>query len=237
MSRLFIGALATEYCVLSTVRDALTEGFQVMLLHDAIRPTDVEPGDGDLAEHARRVRGILDAGGLREVRIFSSGNLDEYARRALLDAGAPIDGFGVGTNMTLSADAPALDCAYKLTEYAGLGRRKHSEGKANWPGRKQVYRRTDDAGGFVGDLLTLHDAPADGTPLLQCVMRAGRRSSAPESLGAIRERVRREVDALPQPLQALSPAPAYPVAVGPELRALASEVDARLRRADAEDPG
>lgn len=83
------------------------------------------------------VRAILDDAGVQSIGIFASGNLDEYRVRDLVAAGAPIDGFGVGTRMNTSADAPYLDCAYKQTEYAGLPRRKRSEGKATWPGRKQ----------------------------------------------------------------------------------------------------
>ena len=110
---------------------------------------------GDLGEHARRVRAILDDGGLRAITIFASGNLDEYALRELVAQGAPIDGFGVGTRMNTSADAPYLDCAYKLQEYDGRPRRKRSEGKATWPGRKQVYRRYDAADLAAADTLTL----------------------------------------------------------------------------------
>ena len=98
---------------------------------------------GDLAEHARRVRKILDDGGCQDVRIFSSGGLDEFALQDFLRSGAPIDGFGIGTRLDTSSDAPYLDCAYKLVEYAGIPRRKRSEGKATFPGRKQVYRRFD----------------------------------------------------------------------------------------------
>ena len=91
---------------------------------------------GDLGLHARKVRAILDEAGLREVRIFASGNLDEYILRDLIEGNAPIDAFGVGTRIDTSCDAPYLDCAYKLQEYAGRPRRKRSEGKTTWPGPK-----------------------------------------------------------------------------------------------------
>ena len=87
------------------------------------------------------VRGILDHGGFQEIRIFASGNLDEYAIRELMSQGAPIDGFGVGTKLDTSEDAPYLECAYKLMEYAGRPRFKKSQGKATMPGRKQVFRQ------------------------------------------------------------------------------------------------
>ena len=124
---------------------------------------------------ARSAR-ILDAGGLHDATIFVSGSLDEYRARDLLAAGAPIDGFGIGSRLDTSADAPYLDCAYKLQEYAGLARRKRSEGKATWPGRKQAYRRYDgDWGCMREDIVTLEDDPQEGEPLIRPVMRGGRR--------------------------------------------------------------
>mgnify|MGYP000928844413 FL=1 len=134
---------------------------------------------GDLGEHARRVRAILDSGGARDIRVFASSSLDEYAVQVLLDAGAPIDGFGVGTRMNTSADHPYFDCAYKLQEYAGIARRKRSEGKATWPGRKQVFRRfaeADDRRQMTGDTLSLENDSIAGTPLLGRVMSGDRKS-------------------------------------------------------------
>ena len=133
---------------------------------------------GDLAANAARVRAILDQAGLREVSIFASGNLDEYALRDLVRCRAPIDGFGIGTRLDTSADAPYLDCAYKLQEYANLPRRKHSEGKTTWPGCKQVYRARDDSGRMAGDILTFRRETLPGEALLVPVMRGGRRLAA-----------------------------------------------------------
>src|SRR5439155_691975 len=144
----------------------------VALAREGVAVRGVRLDSGDLAEHARRVRRILDAGGLREVTIFASGNLDEDALRDLIASGAPIDGFGLGTRLVTAADAPYLDCAYKLVEYAGRPRRKRSEGKASWPGRKQVWRRHGDDGRIREDVLTLEDDPQAGTPLLGPVMQA-----------------------------------------------------------------
>src|SRR5439155_1471688 len=160
---------------------------------------------GDLAEHARRVRRILDAGELREVTIFASGNLDEDALRELLASGAPIDGFGLGTRLVTSADAPYLDCAYKLVEYAGRPRRKRSEGKASWPGRKQVWRRHGDDGRMREDVLALADDPQAGTALLVPVMRAGRRVGLSPSLAASRAHADAELGRLPEVLRRLEP--------------------------------
>ena len=194
------------------------------LAADGIAIKGVRLDSGDLAAHARRVREILDRGGLGETVIFSSGNLDEQELARLLAAGAPIDGFGVGTRLDTSADAPYLDCAYKLVEYAGRPRMKRSEGKATWPGRKQVYRHRDGQGRWTGDTLTLQDDPQDGEPLLAAVMADGRRLAPPESLEAIRARVRREVDALPAPLRGLAPHPPPPPRIAPALQRLRDQL-------------
>jgi nicotinate phosphoribosyltransferase len=187
---------------------------------------------GDLAGLAKSVRQILDAGGLAEVTIFASGGLDEHAIARLLGAEAPIDGFGVGTSLTTSSDAPALDCAYKLQEYAGLARRKHSSGKATWPGRKQVWRRCGSGGRMTGDTLSLADDRQPGEPLLASVMREGRRVAASPSLVEARARAARELDRLPDALRGLDPADAYPVVVGEALKRLSADVDRRLAGSD-----
>jgi nicotinate phosphoribosyltransferase len=180
---------------------------------------------GDIGEHARRVRKILDAGGLTQTILFGSGDLDEHRLRELLAEGAPFDGFGIGTRLDISTDAPSLDMVYKLQEYAGKPRRKRSEGKATWPGRKQVYRRIGEDGTFAGDCLGLEQYPQAGEPLLQSVMREGRRLAPPEPASAIRERAQRQLAALPPALRANRTEPSYPVAIAPELRELTARMD------------
>jgi nicotinate phosphoribosyltransferase len=178
---------------------------------------------GDLGEYTHKVRQILDAGGLPGVTIFCSGDLDEYRLQELLEgARAPIDGFGIGTRLDSSTDAPSMDCVYKLQEYAGIPRRKRSPGKATWPGCKQVYRRLE-RGMLAGDCLGLAAHPHPGEPLLRPVMSAGRRL-APESLDTIRERARQQLAALPAALRANQMAP-YPVVIAPELQVLADRLD------------
>ncbi|CAG9166006.1 Nicotinate phosphoribosyltransferase pncB2 [Cupriavidus laharis] len=196
------------------------------LRESGIRVNAVRLDSGDLGEHARRVRAILDGAGFREIGIFASGNLDEYRVRDLVESGAPIDGFGVGTRMNTSADAPYLDCAYKLTEYAGLPRRKRSEGKATWPGRKQSYRRYGADGTMSGDTLTLEGDACDGVPLMQPCMTAGRRTAPPVPLGTSRALAMQQIAALPAALRSLEPASAYPVAVSAALIDLARAADA-----------
>lgn len=181
---------------------------------------------GDLAGHARRVRGILDAGGLGLVRIFASGNLDELRIVRLLGDGAPIDGFGIGTHLSTSADAPLLDSVYKLQEYAGKPRRKRSEGKATWPGAKQVYRFTR-GGRFNHDRVAgLDETACEGEALLQAVMQNGQRMAGLPSLAAVREHAAAELVRLPDALRGLETAsPAYTVEISAGLRELAEQLD------------
>ena len=198
------------------------------LAREGIRVKAVRLDSGDLAEHARKVRAILDRAGCKDIGIFASGGLDEYELAKL--AAAPIGGFGVGTALTTSSDAPGLDCAYKLEEYAGIPRRKRSEGKATWPGRKQVFRVLGADGRLDHDILALHDERQPGTALLQPAMRSGGRLAPALELGAIRAYARAQLAQLPEHLKSLEHAePAYRVEVTPALRALADEVDRRQR--------
>jgi len=198
------------------------------LAREGIHIQAVRLDSGDLAGHARKVRLILDQGGLTQTTIFASGNLDEYKLAEFIAAGAPIDGFGVGTRMNTSADRPYLDCAYKLQEYAGVARRKRSEGKATWPGRKQVYRSYGADGCMSGDVLTTADAPACGQPLLVPVLRQGRRLSSSPALDAVRDHARAELARLAGNLRTLTPAVSpYPVRIAEPLRRLAAEIDKR----------
>ncbi len=194
---------------------------------DGITIKGVRIDSGDLSEHARRVRSILDAADLTSVTIFASGNLDEYRLRDLVARCAPIDGFGIGTRMNTSADAPYLDCAYKLQEYEGRPRRKRSEGKATWPGCKQVYRTYTNNGRFAGDVLTLAGAKPPGAALLVPIMRAGQPLGASVELDAARTHAQAELARLPQPLRTLDDAAPYPVEIAPTLRVLAADIDAR----------
>jgi nicotinate phosphoribosyltransferase len=196
------------------------------LTRAGIRIKGVRIDSGNLAEHARRVRAILDAGGLNHVIIFASGDLDEYSLRDMLATGTPVDGFGVGTHMDTSSDLPYLDCAYKLQEYAGRARRKRSEGKATWPGRKQVYRHHDADGRMAGDMITLETDPQPGQPLLMPVMHGGRRLAPPPDLLEVRRHAALNLARLPEPLRRLD-AFDYRAEIAPALHQLAAEVDRR----------
>ena len=194
-----------------------------------ISTSGVRLDSGDLIALSKSVRRILDEGGLVDVTIFASGGLDEDQLVAIARANAPIDGFGIGTSLTTSSDAPALDCAYKLQEYAGSPRRKHSAGKATWPGRKQVWRRYGTDGRLAGDTLSVEDDDQKGEPLIHQVMRGGKRLLPSPKLDDIRARAARELQLLPAHLRELKPSATYPVQVGETLVGLAADFDRRLK--------
>lgn len=189
---------------------------------------------GDLEVHARKVRAILDAGGLQAVRIFVSGGIDERKIARFVADGAPMDGFGIGTSLVTSQDAPALDCAYKLQAYAGRPRRKRSESKATWPGAKQVFRRYDAHGRMAGDVVSVEADRLPGRPLLIPVMRKRRRLAEPPPLAEIRAHAEAELACLPETLRSLADVgagkTAYPVEVAPALRRLAEVADGQFEK-------
>ncbi|MGJ0485485.1 MAG: nicotinate phosphoribosyltransferase [Methylomicrobium sp.] len=190
-----------------------------------IRIKGVRLDSGDLADHALKVRKILDAAGLADTTIFASGNIDEYTLERLTAAEAPIDGYGIGTHLDTSEDTPYLDCAYKLQEYAGIPRRKRSEGKATWPGAKQVYRQFDADGLLAGDTITLADAPCEGQPLLKKVMQSGELVEPLPSLEQIKSYTNDQLNRLPENLRVLKNAPVYPVLISDELCGLTERMD------------
>ena len=193
------------------------------LAREGIAVRGVRIDSGDLGGYARQVRRVLDEGGMSQITIFASSGLDEYALRDL--AAAPIDGFGVGTRMNTSADAPYLDCAYKLVEYEGRPKRKRSEGKATWPGRKQIYRRVDAGGRIAGDVLTVEGDRQQGAPLLRAVMTDGSRIAESPSTEAVRAHARAQLASLPARLASLERTDPLVPTVSEALRALAAEAD------------
>jgi nicotinate phosphoribosyltransferase len=188
--------LVDTYDTLTGVRHVIALAHE---LGSAFRVHAIRLDSGDLLELSRTARQMLDDAGLQRVRIFASGGLDEQRIEQLITAGAPIEGFGVGSDLAVSSDAPSLDTAYKLVSYRGRGRTKLSAGKGVLPGRKQVYRIEDPSREPV--------APAHGRPLLVPVMRRGERVSGMpaglESLDAARARAQAEIARLPASLRLL----------------------------------
>ncbi len=206
---------------------------KVVALAKRLAPEGIEVGavrldSGDLIALSKAVRRILDEGGCQDISIFASGGLDDKELIAFRDNGAPIDGMGIGTSLTTSSDKPALDCAYKLEEYDGLPRRKHSPGKATWPGRKQVWRQYGPDGRMRGDVLSLDADTVRGEPLLVQVLKDGRRLGPAPALSEIRAHAAKNLERLPEPLRRLDPAATYGVTVAEPLIALAAETDRRI---------
>ena len=181
---------------------------------------------GDLAEMAHHARSRLDEAGLVHVQIFASGGLDEHEIHHLVDdRKAPIDGFGVGTALGVSSDAPTLETVYKLVEVDGRPVRKTSAGKATWPGSKQVWRPAD----WSCDTLALANEPSPGAghrPLLVEAMHEGHRTSAGRpGLAAANQHFEQQWAQLPNALRHLrGPAP-YQVEISPRLRRLTDRLD------------
>jgi nicotinate phosphoribosyltransferase len=203
------------------------------LAGEGISIAGVRLDSGDLGALAHDVRAVLDGAGLTDVQILASGDLDEHKVAALLAAGAPIDAFGIGTQLGTSADAPTLGAVYKLVEDADGPKMKLASGKVTLPGRKQVWRLDDH------DVVSLHDEELPGgRPLLRQVMAGGRRIAI-EPLERVRERAMSTIADLPAQLRSLDPAPepVWPVDVAPRLQQLADalrrDLDADLDTADA----
>lgn len=191
---------------------------------------------GDMIALSKSVRQILDDGGLDYVSIFASGGLDEIAIQEMIRVGAPIDGFGIGTSLTTSADAPAFDCAYKLQEYAGIPRRKRSTGKATCPARKQVWRQYDFREQMVRDVLSIENDCQQGKPLLRQVMRGGKRLETTGSLDDLRGGAALGLARLPEPFRNLDGSASYEVRVAEALVKVTQEVDWRLERGLVQHP-
>ncbi|MCZ2527570.1 nicotinate phosphoribosyltransferase [Streptomyces sp. HB2AG] len=188
---------------------------------------------GDLADLAVRARRILDDAGLEQVRIVASGGLDEYGVDDLVRAGAPVDVFAVGTRVGVAADAPYLDSAYKLVEYDGRPVMKLSSAKVTAPAPKQVHRRPGHP-----DVIALRDEepPPGSSPLLETVMRDGRRTGPPDTLDAARERLAADLAALPEEaLRVRGPRPVRPV-VSDRLAGLTRTVRHRIEDAVLRHP-
>ena len=186
---------------------------------------------GDLLEKSREVRNILDAHGLHDVKIIASGDLNEYRIETLVANGAPIDSFGVGTDLATSRDVPALSVVYKLVEMETEGRveykAKFSEEKVYCPGRKQVFRFFNNHE-YDFDLITRSDEDyPEGKRLLQPLMRNGRRLAARRSAASIRKDVLAALERLPGKYHALRGAPEYPVKKSDALLQLLEEVRSR----------
>ncbi|MGJ0503971.1 MAG: nicotinate phosphoribosyltransferase [Methylocystis sp.] len=246
MAHSFVEACASEMDAFQAFSDVFPETTLLVDTYDTIegvkkvvtlakaRGTDfrvraVRLDSGDLYALACETRRMLDEAGLTDVQIVVSGGLDEMTIDDLTARGAPVDVFGVGTDMAASSDAPALDIAYKLTEYAGEGRMKLSTGKRSLPGRKQVFREFRD-GVAVRDVIARRHETLPGVGLLHPFMISGRRVAAQTcDLLQVRAYAKEQLAALPAQLRTLQPRGAsYDVSISEELARYEQEVRARL---------
>ena len=205
------------------------------------RLSGVRLDSGDLAETSKKVRKLLDQQGLSYVRIFASGDLDEFEIEALQKQGARIDAFGVGTKMGTSADKPYVDVIYKLCEtmtadgtYAPM--MKLSEGKVTLPGRKQVYRFKDAQGKFEKDVIALADEKVDGEPLMVKVMEKGEVTYDFPSLSEIRAAAAENLSLLPDKYKRVTGAAEYPVEISQNLEKMMTSLKAKLLRTEVSEP-
>ncbi|HEX2240690.1 MAG TPA: nicotinate phosphoribosyltransferase [Actinomycetota bacterium] len=199
------------------------------LASEGVQVKGVRIDSGDVATLARSVRKILDEAGLHTVQIILSGDMDEYRIKQILDEGAPVDAFGVGTQLGTSGDAPFLGGVYKLVHDEQGPKVKLSVGKVTLPGRKQIYRE-ERGGVYQRDVIALEDEHLDGRPLLSKVLEGGRRVDDPEPLDEMRQRCAAGITRLPERLHSLEQAsPPYPVDLSERLTALADSMKAEAR--------
>jgi len=204
------------------------------------RLSGVRIDSGDLTETSKKVRALLDEKGLNYVKIFASGDLDEYKIEELLNKGAKIDSFGVGTRMSTSEDRPYVDIIYKLcerTDKAGksVPAMKLSKGKITLPGRKQVFRVRDNSGNFFEDIIALDDEKVEGEPLLVKVMWKGKITYNPIPLEAIREKALENLSNLSEKYKKLKNAPRYSVKLSPKLKKAMTKLANELKKGEVEN--
>jgi nicotinate phosphoribosyltransferase len=215
--------LIDTYDTLEGARRAVEVGKEMASRGAKLRGVRLD--SGDMAPLSTDVRKILDGGGLTETKIFASGSLDEYRIQEALSAGAPIDGFGVGSRLGASTDAPVIDIVYKLVEYDTRPVVKLSQDKQSLAGRKQIFRSYSSSGEMKEDVLALRDEKIVGmTPLLSPVMEGGKRLAKPKRLADIREYAAENLSKLPPALKALEGTQPYPVRLSQAVQKLQSRV-------------
>jgi nicotinate phosphoribosyltransferase len=215
--------LIDTYETLQGARHAIQIARELATKNQNVRAVRID--SGDLIQTSQKVRALLDSENFSKIRILLSGDLNEYKIERLLFQGACVDSIGVGTELGTSYDAPALGGVYKLVEDTQGYRIKLSSGKATLPGRKQTWRIYNQSGQMAYDTLTLADEAAptsSALPLLQTVMKEGKRVSAPESLSVMRELCAKALKTLPSALCHISRVEAseYEVRLSDALQAL-----------------
>ena len=215
--------LVDTYDTKKGIENAIAIG--LYLREKGYRLQGIRLDSGDIVYLSKLARKMLDKAGLNYVKIFASGNLDEFKIRDFLRRGAQVDNFGVGTNMGTSIDAPSLDVIYKISEVTDedgrfLPTMKLSKGKVTYPGRKQAFRVQNKKERFVKDILGLEKERIKGRPLLVKVVNKGRVIYKAPSLDKIRTFTKNNLSRFPQRLREVYPRYKYPVIISPQLKKL-----------------
>ncbi len=232
--RAFVASFPDNSILLIDTYDTITAAHKAVSVAKEMaargqRLQGVRIDSGDLVQLAKSVRDIFDAAGMKDVKIIGSGGLDEYDLADFSDAGAPYDSYGVGTKMGVSGDAPWLDIAYKLVEYAGHPVLKLSPGKTSWPGKKQVFRRRDSQGQLLRDIIGLREESLPGMePLLHKVMERGKIVPPQPTLDDSRTTLRQEFASLPETAKAIRNPSSYSVEFTPKLTALLEHIEQEI---------
>jgi len=181
---------------------------------------------GDLVEHSKKVRKILDENGCEKVQIVASSDLNEYKIKKILENNAPIDAFGVGTELATSRDDPTIAGVYKLIEYNNKPKIKISEDKLTYPGKKQIYRIYNKQGEFIEDILTLDSepAPSNSEALLIPVMKEGKLITKLPNLNNIQQFYIENIKKLPKKFKVLEENHLFKVRISKKLSELTNSL-------------
>jgi nicotinate phosphoribosyltransferase len=209
--------LIDTYDTMQGARHAVTVAQEMAVRGQRLAGVRID--SGDLAALARATRQIFDEAGLHDVKIFASGGLDEYDLARFSALAAPIDSYGVGTKVGVSADAPWADTAYKLVEYDGRPVLKLSTGKQSWPGKKQLFRIAGDGSFMTEDIIALRDETVPGAEaLLEPVMERGRIARPLPTLAQTKARCHDEIARLPERYRRIADPARYPVSFSARLQ-------------------
>ena len=222
--------LVDTYDTLGGVGSSINVAREMQKHDKSLRAIRLDSGDMDAL--SRQARKMLDNAGLQDVLILASSGLDEYSITELARSNAPIDGFGVGTRVGVSADAPYTDFVYKLVEYDGKPVMKFSQDKVSLPGPKQVFRSRDSDGAFDHDVIARFDHEVrDGksTPLLCQVMEDGHVTAPLPDLAGIRQYHKEQTERIPATLRGTNPTGSYRVEISRELRSITDQLSSRSK--------
>jgi nicotinate phosphoribosyltransferase len=205
------------------------------IIQGGLRPAAIRLDSGDRLVLSKEIRRRLDRAGLQQTQIFASGDLDEFVIARLLERGAQVDAFGVGTALATSIDAPALGGVYKLVDLESKegisARAKLSEQKITYPGRKQVFRFRRSNGVFREDVIACEgEGFPDGEPLLRRVMQRGERTEAAPGLKEIQEHAQQQIAKIPPGCTRIERPTRYTVSFSECLQSLLSSVRKRIKQ-------